>query len=72
MAVISNSHTELNALQISLLRMFNRPMSDRDVIELKSVLVKHYDKLLKKEANRVVAKKGYTQADFDRMLNDES
>ncbi|WP_143053986.1 hypothetical protein [Parapedobacter koreensis] len=72
MATISNPHTELNALQISLLRMFNRPMSERDVLELKNVLVKHYDKLLKKEVTRIVEKKGYTQDDFDNMLNDES
>ncbi|SEL93312.1 hypothetical protein SAMN05421740_11432 [Parapedobacter koreensis] len=47
-------------------------MSERDVLELKNVLVKHYDKLLKKEVTRIVEKKGYTQDDFDNMLNDES
>ena len=72
MATISNAHTELNPLQISLLRMFNRPMSERDVMELKNVLVRHYDKLLKKEVTRVVEKRGYTQDDFDKMLNGES
>lgn len=72
MATISNPHTELNALQISLLRMFSRPMSDNDVTELQHVLVQHYDKLLKKEVARVVKKKGYTQDDFDKMLNGES
>jgi hypothetical protein len=72
MAVAVNQHTELNPLQISLLRLFNRPMSEQETLELKRVLVKHYSKRLKKEVTRVVAEKGYTQQDFDNMLNAES
>jgi len=69
MATAANQHTELNALQVSLLRLFNRPMSEQETLELKRVLVKHYSKLLKKEVTRVVAEKGYTQQDFDNVLN---
>jgi len=65
-------HTELNPLQISLLRLFNRPMSDEETIELKRVLVKHYSAMLKKEVSKVVAEKGYTRQDFEDMLNAES
>ena len=72
MATAVNQHTELNPLQISLLRLFNRPMSEQETLELKRLLVKHYSKLLKAEVNRAVAEKGYTQADFDDMLNAES
>ena len=72
MAVSINQHTELNPLQVSLLRLFNRPMSEQETLELKRLLVKHYSKQLKAEATRVVAEKGYTGQDFDNMLNAES
>jgi len=47
-------------------------MSDQETVELKRLLVKHYSKLLKEEVTRAVAEKGYTQQDFDNMLNAES
>ena len=72
MAVAVNQHTELNPLQVSLLRLFNRPMSEQETLELKRLLVKHYSKLLKEEVSRSVAEKGYTQQDFEDMLNAES
>ena len=68
----AEQHTELNPLQVSLLRLFNRPMSDEETIELKRVLVKHYSAMLKKEVPKVVAEKGYTRQDFEDMLNAES
>jgi len=68
----AEQHTELNPLQISLLRLFSRPMSDEETIELKRVLVKHYSAMLKKEVSKVVAEKGYTRQDFEDMLNAES
>jgi len=68
----AEQHTELNPLQISLLRLFNRPMSDEETLELKRLLVKHYSAMLKTEVSKVVAEKGYTQKDFDDMLNAES
>ena len=72
MAVASNQHTEFNPLQISLLRLFNRPMSEQETLELKRLLVKHNSKLLKEEVTNVIAGKGYTQKDFDDMLNADS
>lgn len=72
MAAEVNQHTELNPLQVSLLRLFNRPMSEQETLELKRVLVKHYSKILKKEVTKVVSKKGYTQQDFDKILNADS
>ena len=68
----AEQHTELNPLQVSLLRLFNRPMSDDETIELKRVLVKHYSAMLKKEVSKVIAEKGYTRQDFEDMLNAES
>lgn len=72
MAVAEYKHTGLNELQVSLLRLFNRPMSDNEVKELKRLLVSHYSEQLRAEVNMVVSEKGYTQKDFDDMLNADS
>ncbi len=72
MALAQNSHTELNPIQVSLLRLFSRPMSDKETKELKKLLVNHYSQQLDEEVGRVVAEKGYTQKDFDDMLNSDS
>jgi hypothetical protein len=47
-------------------------MSDDEVLTLKRVLVKHYSELLREEVGKVVFDKGYTQSDFDEMLNQDS
>jgi hypothetical protein len=72
MAVAQNSHTELNPIQVSLLRLFNRPMSDNETRELKKLLVDHYSDQLEEEVTKVVSEKGYSQKDFDDMLNRNS
>ena len=72
MAVAQNSHTELNPIQVSLLRLFNRPMSDNETRELKKLLVDHYSDQLEEEITKVVSEKGYSQKDFDDMLNRNS
>ncbi len=71
MSVTSINH-KLNPLQVSLLRLFNRNMSDDEILVLKRVLVKHYSDLLRTEVEKVVSEKGYTQTDFDEMLNQDS
>jgi hypothetical protein len=68
---IQNLHTELNPIQISLLRLFNRPMSEKETLELKEILLNHYSGQLEEELSKVIAEKGYSQTDFDNMLNDK-
>jgi hypothetical protein len=72
MSEIQAQNIGLNPIQISLLRLFNRPMPDEEVLTLKRILVKHYSKQLNEELDKVVIEKGYTQADFDSMLNGDS
>jgi len=71
MATSQKSHTELNPVQISLLRLFNRPMSESEATILKKVMVEHYSGLLEDEVTKVIAEKKYSQKDFDAMLNSE-
>lgn len=65
-------HTELNDVQVSLLRLFNRPMSKNETLAVKRLLVTHYFHELDEEISKVVAEKGYDQRDFDDMLNGNS
>ncbi|MGF7075411.1 hypothetical protein [Mucilaginibacter sp. 3215] len=72
MAIAQKSHTELNPIQVSLLRLFNRPMSEKETLELKKLLTDYYADKLEEEVNKTVSEKGYTQQDFDKMLNADS
>jgi hypothetical protein len=72
MTSVQTQNIGLNPLQISLLRLFNRPMKDDEILSLKRILVKHYSVLLNNELERVIEEKGYTQEDFDKMLNEDS
>jgi hypothetical protein len=72
MSVTLNQHTKLNSLQISLLRLFDRPMSEEETLEIRNLLVDHYFELLKVEVTKAIEQKGYTQDDLDNMVNAES
>lgn len=61
---------KLNPIQESLLRLFDRDMSEEEILTLRKALVKHHSELLRTEVERVVEEKGYMQEDFDRMLNE--
>ena len=69
---MTHSHSGLNDLQLSLLRLFNRPMSDEETLKLKRILVKNYSEELREEVQEIVKQKGYQQSDFDQMLSDPS
>ncbi len=72
MALELNQHTELNPVQISLLRLFNRPMSENETLEIKKLLVDHYSEILKQEVTKAIEEKGYTQQDLDNLLHADS
>lgn len=65
----SNQPTKLNELQISLLRLFERGMSDEEVLELRRVLVAHMSQKMLDGVERIDAERGYTDGDYERMLN---
>ncbi|MCC5945700.1 MAG: hypothetical protein JJT94_12255 [Bernardetiaceae bacterium] len=60
---------KLNELQLTLLRLFQRDMSEEEILSLKRVLVRHYKRLLDEELSRVMEIKQYTDKDFEQMLN---
>ena len=68
----ANQPTKLNSLQISLLRLFERGMSEKDTLELQRVIVAHLSQKMLAEVERVNEERGYTAADVEDMLNDPS
>nr|MCU0324111.1 hypothetical protein [Spirosomataceae bacterium] len=54
-------YSELNEVQIGLLRMFSRPMTVEQTLKIKRAIVNHLSAELDNEVERVVAEKGITQ-----------
>jgi hypothetical protein len=64
------NNTGLNEVQVGLLRMFNRPMSQEESTEIRDLLSQHYANKLFDEVDRVVAEKGITEADYEKLRNE--
>jgi hypothetical protein len=64
-----SSPTKLNEAQRALLRLFDRGMTDDEVRELKHLLTRFYADKAREEADKAVAERGYTEADFKAMLH---
>jgi hypothetical protein len=62
-----NKSKGLNDVQLSLLRMFNREMSQEESIEIRDLLTKHYSQKLKEEVDHVVSQKKISQKDYDKL-----
>ena len=65
---MSIAKTNLNDIQLTLLKLFSRNMSKTEELEIKEMLLSYYDKLLQSEVQNVILQKGYTQADLDNKL----
>jgi hypothetical protein len=63
--------TRLNEVQVSLLRMFDWDMSQEETLEIRRLLTKHYADKARQAATEVALHRGYTQADYDQMLNQQ-
>ena len=64
--------TKLNSIQLSLLRLFDRGMSDEETLEIRRRLVTHLSKKLQEEVQHIDEERGYTSEDYERMLNEPS
>lgn len=47
--------------------MFNRPMSEAEVGQVRDLLTDFYSEKLLAEVDKVVAEKGITEADYDKL-----
>lgn len=60
----------LSNLQIELLKVFSRNVSDEDVIEIRRLLTRYFAEKAIQEANKVWDEKGWTAEDAERMLHE--
>lgn len=66
---MNTSAQGLNEVQLTLLKLFSRKMSEAEQTEIKEMLLNYYDNALQKEVQSVIKKKGYTKSDFEKVLN---
>lgn len=60
----------LNNAQIELMRLFSTDLSDKELLELKKLLSVFYAKKAIKEADDIWDKKGLSDSDMERLLNE--
>lgn len=70
MVNVAGNRAGLNEVQLMLLRMFDRGMSEKEISDIRNLLLDYYEKELHEELERVIEEKKYTQKDFDKILNE--
>jgi hypothetical protein len=60
----------LNDVQLTLLKLFSRKMSETEQTDIKQILLNYYDNALQREVQSVIQKKGYLKQDFEKRLNE--
>jgi hypothetical protein len=61
---------KLTDAQLALIHLFNKPMSEEDMAELRTLLVQFLNKKLQQEVDKVFTEKQYSETQFDTWLND--
>lgn len=60
------SSSKLNPVQLHLLELFSKDMSEQELLEIKSLLVKYYQQKVDEELNEIWERKGYTEESFQK------
>jgi hypothetical protein len=60
----------LNKTQLEILKLFAVPLSEAELRDIKSLLVKHLSEKLTTKTGRISDEKGYSQNDFNNWLNE--
>ena len=61
-------HRTLNAIQLMLLKLFNRDMPEQEIKEIRDLLLNYLDAKLQKQVAIDTATKNITQAELDALL----
>lgn len=61
---------ELNAVQLMLLRLFNRDLTEQQTHDIRHLLMNYLHEQLQMQVEKDMIEKGITQADLDRQLNE--
>lgn len=67
---MENLNAPLNKTQLEILKLFSIPLSEEELKDIKSLLVKHLSEKLVSKTGRISDEKGYTQNDFNNWLNE--
>ena len=59
----------LTNLQLELLKLFAREVSEEDLLEIKRMLVKFFAEKAMDEADKIWEEKGWTDEDAERLSN---
>ena len=62
-------HRTLNSIQLTLLKLFSRDMSEQETLEIRNLLINYLDAKLQRQVAVDIEKKGITQVDLDNILN---
>jgi hypothetical protein len=66
---MNTSVTMLNDVQLTLLKLFSRKMSETELSDIKQLLLNYYDNALQIEVQHAIQEKGYSKQDFEDVLN---
>ena len=64
--------TKFTSLQLELLRLYAVNPPEQDLLEIKDILAKYFMRKAINEIAEIEAERGTTDADLDKLLNDES
>jgi hypothetical protein len=64
----NSSSSHLNPVQLHLLHLFSRPMTEKEMKELKMVLVEWYDQKAQTEMDKIWEERGMTNETMDEIL----
>ncbi len=70
MAVATQSQPPFSNLQLELLKLFNRHLSDEELLEIKRVLAQHFLEKAMDAADRVWANNNWTAEDAIRLSHE--
>jgi len=62
--------TKFTNIQHELLRLYSHNVSDEDLLAIKDLIGRYFLDKLQRKIDEAVEKLGYTQEDFDAILND--
>ncbi len=69
METIIGNQTKLNVMQWHLLQMFNFTKTEKDLEELKKILLEYYQKKVDEESDRIWIEKNLSNQKLDELLN---
>jgi hypothetical protein len=65
----SNTLSSLNKNQLEILKLFSREMDEKDLIEIKRLIVKYLAEKVTNMVDDIWEENNWTQEDMDRMLH---